>query len=145
MIDLELLLHALIVLLVGLLSGAPMGIAINNNAGDDRIRAWRVAHSGLSMGGIMLMSMSLVVGHMSLTGLSRLAVLVPSIASGYGFAVSLPFGAWTGHRGLSRTGPWQNRVVHIGNQIGAYGSLISVVVLICFTLDALIALPSSID
>ena len=49
-IDLHLLLHALIVLLVGLICGAPMGRAITRNHGEDKVRAWRVAHSGLSMG-----------------------------------------------------------------------------------------------
>jgi hypothetical protein len=118
-----------------------MGIAITSDAGEEKIRAWRVAHSGLSMGGVMLIAMSLVIGHMSLSGISRLSVVVPSIASGYGFAIGLPFGAWTGHRGLSRTGPWQNRVVHGGNLIGAYGSLISVVALILLTLNALLTQP----
>jgi len=128
--DLHLLLHALIVLLVGLLSGAPMGRAITRDLGEDKIRAWRVAHSGLSMGGIMLMAMALVIGALNLTGWPRLSVVAPAIASGYGFAIGLPFGAITGQRGLAENGNTKNRIVYIGNMIGAYGSLISVVSLI---------------
>ena len=136
-IDLHLLLHALVVLLVGLLSGAPMGRAINRNLGEDKVRAWRVAHSGLCMGGVMLIGISLVVGHLGLIGFSRSIVVYPAIASGYGFAIGLPFGAITGHRGLRKQGSWQNGIVRWGNMIGAYGSLISTLGLIALVVQEL--------
>ena len=40
----RLLFHGSIVLLVGLLSGVPMGQAITGGWGEEVVRAWRVAH-----------------------------------------------------------------------------------------------------
>src|SRR5437867_2693926 len=44
-----------ITLLIGLLCGRPLVVAINRNQGEDKIRGWRVAHSSMIMGGIMLL------------------------------------------------------------------------------------------
>jgi hypothetical protein len=46
------------------------------------------------------------------------------IASGWGFTLVLPYGAFVGQRGLSNAGPASNRVVFLGNMVGAVGSLI---------------------
>ena len=138
MIDLQFLVHALIVLIVGLLSGAPMGMAITRNLGEDKVRGWRVAHSGLSMGGTMLVAFAVVTGHLQLTGLRWWSVAGPGILSGYGFAIGLPLGAATGRRGLTRGGPWQNRMVYSANLIGAWGSLIATLALLSWTIEAIV-------
>ncbi len=138
-LDLHLLLHALIILLIGLISGAPMGKAINRGASEDTIRAWRVAHSGLSMGGIMLMTMAVVIGHLQPSSLLRLGIIAPAIISGYGFAIGLPLGAMTGNRGLSSKAPSLNRLVYLGNLLGAYGSLIAVLVMLITVIKTMLS------
>ena len=114
-----------------------MGKAINQNAGEDKVRAWRVAHSGLCMGGVMLMVVAVVVGQLGLTGVARASVVWPAVVSGYGFAVGLPFGAITGQRGL-HSGGGPNQVVYLGNVFGAYGSLISTFALLVVVVKRLV-------
>jgi hypothetical protein len=54
----QLILHGSIVLLVGLLSGAGFGTAIVRGKSEAAARAWRVAHSGLLMGGVLLLALA---------------------------------------------------------------------------------------
>lgn len=114
-----------------------MGRAINRDLGEDQIRAWRVAHSGLCMGGIMLMVFSLLVPLLNLSPVSRLFIVIPAIISGYGFAIGLPFGAITQNRGLSGNGSGKNKLVYLGNLLGAYGSLIATLALLIQVIRAL--------
>ncbi len=119
-----------IVLLVGLLSGAPMGSAINRKKGEETIRAWRVAHSGLIMGGVMILAVALVIPHLALSE-SLISILAWTfVVSGYGFVVALPLGAWKGHRGLQPKPRGINTIVYAGNMVGAGGALIGTLLLI---------------
>ena len=94
----QLILHGSIVLLVGLVSGAPFGSAVVNGKPEATVRAWRVAHSGIVMGGILLLVLALVVPQLQL-GASATALLVWAfVASSYAFAIALPLGAHFGHR-----------------------------------------------
>ena len=52
----QLILHGGIVLLLGYLSGAGLGSAVNRGKSEATLRAWRVAHSGIVMGGVLLRS-----------------------------------------------------------------------------------------
>jgi hypothetical protein len=52
------------------------------------------------------------------------------VGSSYGFAVVLPLGAHYGHRGLTAAPPFLNRLVYVGNIIGATGLLVGTVVLL---------------
>jgi hypothetical protein len=126
----HLILHGGIILLVGLLSGAGFGSAIVRGKAEATVRAWRVAHSGLVMGGVLLLALALVVPQLRLRG-SVLALLVwMFVASSYGFAVALPVAAHYGHRGLTSDPPFLNRVVYAGNIIGAAGSLVGTLILL---------------
>lgn len=126
----QLILHGGIILLLGLLSGVPFGRAIFQGKSEAAVRAWRVAHSGLSMGGVLLLALALVVPQLQL-GASALALLVWAfVASGYAFAVALPLGAHYGHRGLTMAPPFLNRVVYFGNMIGVAGSLAGTLILV---------------
>lgn len=126
----HLTLHGAIVLLIGLLSGIPYGIAINQKKPEDIVRGWRVAHSGLSMGGTTMIAFSAVISNLELDALFSAILVWSSVVSGYGFSLALPYGAWVGHRGLANDGTVQNRVVYIGNMMGAIGSLIGTLVLV---------------
>jgi hypothetical protein len=126
----NLTLHGSIVLLIGLLSGIPYGIAINQKKNEDIARAWRVAHSGLSMGGTTMISISAVLNNLELNAVLSLILVGTFAISGYGFCIALPYGAWVGHRGLSIESPVKNKVVYVGNMVGAIGSLIGTLILV---------------
>lgn len=125
-----LLLHGGVILLVGLLCGAPFGRAIVLGKPEGTIRAWRVAHSGLSMGGILLLALAPVIPLVQLSATWAWVLVWAFVASGYGFAVALPLGAHFGHRGLAPSLPPINRAVYLSNMVGVLGSLLGTVLLI---------------
>jgi hypothetical protein len=134
----QLTLHGAIVLLFGLLSGIPYGIAINRKQDEDKVRGWRVAHSGLSMGGTTIIAISAVISNLQLEPLFASILVWSLVVSGYGFSIALPYGAWVGHRGLSIQGTIANKFVYAGNMFGAIGSLIGTLVLIFGCLKTLL-------
>ncbi len=125
-----LLLTGSIVLLVGLLSGAPMGQAINKRLSEDTVRGWRVAHTGLTMGGVMMFTVALVLPQLVLTSLLNSIAAWAFVSSSVGFTIGLPLGAWKGQRGLRPKPSGVNTIVYLGNIIGAWGSLIGTVLMI---------------
>lgn len=133
----QLLLHGAIVLLVGLLTGIPYGFAITRKKDDNVVRAWRVAHSGLSMGGTTMIAISAVLSNLKLDLIGGSTLVWAFVVSGYGFCIALPYGAWVGHRGLSVEGSAQNKVVYAGNIVGAIGSVIGTMALILGCLKTL--------
>jgi hypothetical protein len=126
----QLILHGGIVLLVGLLSGAGLGSAINRGKSEATVRAWRVAHSGIVLGGVMLLALGPVMPHLRLGAAALTALVWSWVASSYAFAIVLPLGAHYGYRGLSGGPPFMNRVVYAGNIIGAAGSLVGTLLLV---------------
>ena len=120
----QLIFHGGVILLLGLLCGAPFGRAVVRGKSEDTVRAWRVAHSSLVMGGVLLLALAGVVPQLQLSA-SALALMVwVFIVSSYGFAVALPLGAHYGHRGLTSEPPFLNRAVYVGNIIGVVGFLV---------------------
>jgi len=89
-----LLLSGSMVLLAGLLSGAPMGRAIVRNMGEDTVRGWRVAHSGLTMGGIMIIAVALALPVLALSPMLAAIAAWSFVISSVGFTIGLPLGAW---------------------------------------------------
>ncbi len=79
-----LLLHGGIILLAGLLCGIPLGRAIVRGSPDGSIRAWRVAHSGLSMGAVLLVAVAGVVSLVELSPMWNWVLVWSFVASGYG-------------------------------------------------------------
>jgi hypothetical protein len=126
----HLLLHAVIVYIVGLLAGFPYGIAIVHGDSEERIRAWRLAHSSLIAGATMMVAIAAVLSHLNVGPFARWSIASSFAVSGYSFAVALPIAAWTGQRGLTASGPGWNRVVFAGNSLGALTSLLSAVTLL---------------
>lgn len=129
-LSLQLLFHGAIVLLIGQLLGIPYGSAINKKKDEEVVRAWRVAHSALSMGGTTTIAIAAAIDRLDVNNI-LLAILVWSLViSGYGFCVALPYGAWVGERGLSVGKTIKNKIVFAGNIFGALGSLVGVGALI---------------
>jgi Kef-type K+ transport system membrane component KefB len=119
-----------VMLLSGLLSGVPMGLAIIQKKGRETVRAWRVAHSTLIMDGLMVIIVGLVVPSLSLGGLASGILVWALVISAYGFVLALTIGAWKGYRGLTPEPYGINAILYGGHIIGALGSLAGVAMLI---------------
>src|SRR5258706_15909460 len=91
-----------VTLLIGLICGRPLVVAIVRNQGEEKIRAWRVAHSSLIMGGIMLLVISLVLPQLVLSRGWQLLVAILLTGSMFAFDYALVIGPWKGYRGLRR-------------------------------------------
>lgn len=126
----QLIFHGAVILLVGLLCGAPLGSAVVRGKPEETVRAWRVAHSSLVMGGVLLLALAGIVARLQLGALPLALLVWAFVGSSYGFALVLPLGAHYGHRGLTAAPPFINRVLYIGNIIGATGLLVGTVVLL---------------
>src|SRR5262245_21770743 len=132
----QLIFHGAVILLVGFLCGAPLGSAANLGT-EEAVRAWRVAHSSLILGGVLLLVLASVVAHLQL-GPFALGLLVWTfVGSSYVFAVVLPLAAHYGHRGLTSAPPFMNRVIYLGNMVGAGGLLLGAVVFLWGAYEAL--------
>jgi len=126
----QLIFHGAVILLVGLLCGAPLGSAAVRGKPEETVRAWRVAHSSLVMGGILLLALAGVVSHLQLSTFALALLVWAFVASSYGFAVVLPLAALYGYRGLSSSPPLMNRVLYVGNMASAGGLIVGTVVLL---------------
>lgn len=137
MTAIDLAFHGGIVLMVGLLAGFPFTWVILKNKSHDEMRAWRVAHSSLCMGGVAMFAMAAVLPMLNMPSLVQMILIISFVASGYGFCFSMLFGASMGQRGLSFAGSGVNRLVYAGNFVGSGGSLIATA---CFIYGAYLAL-----
>jgi hypothetical protein len=125
-----LLLNGFIILLLGLLCGVPLGRAVNRNKGEEIIRAWRVAHSSIVNGGVMLLVISVVLPSVELSAGWRLGVSVLLSVAFYAFCYALIFGAWKGHRGLAKETTMSANIIYYANMFGAALTIFAVSVLI---------------
>jgi hypothetical protein len=125
-----LLLSGSVVLLIGLLAGYPYGKAITSQASEPIVRAWRLAHSSLAMGGTTSLATGAVLPWLNAGGWERPVIAWSLVLSGLAFSIALPYGAWKGHRGLVAEGPFDNWVVYGGNVVGALSSLVGAVALV---------------
>lgn len=126
----QLIFHGAVVLLVGLLCGVPMGRSIVRGRAESVVRAWRVAHSSLVLGGVLLLALGGVVTYLSLSPPALAMLVWAFIASSYAFSIVLPLGAHYGYRGLISEPPLFNRVVHFGNLLGVVGFLVGTLLLL---------------
>ncbi len=118
-----LLFHGALVLLVGLLAGAPYGQAIATGAPARRAEAWRAAHAGLIGTGLITMVFGLMLRAWQAQGALVNAVAASAIVSAWAFSVAMILAAASGQRGLSAGGPPANRLVFAGYAVGVLGSL----------------------
>ena len=133
----QLIFHGSVILLAGLLCGAPSGRAIVRGKSAAVVQAWRLAHLSLPIGAILLFAISAVAQHLQMSGFLLTLMVWAFIVSGYAFTVALPLGAHYGHRGLTSGPPFLNRVVYLGNIVGAIGSLLGALLLVWGAFSAL--------
>jgi hypothetical protein len=116
------LFHGAVILLAGLLAGIPMSQAITGGAGEDVVRAWRVAHVGVVAGGLMMIAFAPALRLVKLPP-SQAGWLVGALmAAGYG-SLGLLLGAAAGARGLEPGHSVVNTVVFLTNGALSLGSL----------------------
>lgn len=126
----SLLFHGSIVLLIGLLCGAPYGAAIVRKMNDEVIRAWKLAHGALSLGATTMIAMAAALSLLSVAENIVWVIAISYIISGYGFCFALTLEPFVGDRGLSWSGTSLNKLVYLGNVIGAVSSLAGTFVLV---------------
>lgn len=126
----HLIFHGAIVLLIGLLCGAPYARAIKRDAPAHTVHAWRVAHASLPIGAGLMFAAAACMPLLTVSVGWLWAIAISLIVSSYAFCISLPLGAVVEHRGLSSEGPWQAKAVYAGNMVGAWGSLAGAVLLV---------------
>lgn len=126
----HLVFHGAIVLLFGLLLGAPYARAIKRNVAAHIVNSWRVAHLSLPIGATLMFAIAAVLPSLMVDVFVKWVIAIALIVSAYGFCFSTPLAALSGERGLSFGGKWLGKWVYIGNMIGAWGSIIAASVLL---------------
>jgi hypothetical protein len=119
----HLVFHGSIVLLIGLLCGAPYGRAINRSAPAHIVHSWRVAHASLPIGAILMFAVAALLSSFAVVIQVKWFIAISLIVSAYAFCLSLPLAAMTGHRGLSSAGPFAAKLIFAGNLLGSLASL----------------------
>lgn len=125
----HLLFHGSIVLLVGLLCGVPYGLAITRAWGEERVRAWRLAHGSLSLGATTMIAVAAIFSVLRVEPPWHWAIAGAFIASGYGFCFALVLEPLVGQRGLAWSKHVANNAVFVGNVVGAISSLLGALAL----------------
>ena len=126
----QLVLHGAVVLLFGLLFGAPYARAIKRNAPAQIVHSWRVAHQSLPIGATLMFAVAGVLGSLQVGTSVKWALAGFLIVSSYAFCVSTPLAAVTGDRGLGSGSKGLARLVYIGNMVGAATSLMAAALLL---------------
>ena len=126
----HLVFHGTLVLLFGLLLGAPYGKAINRGAPAHIVNSWRVAHQSLPIAAILMFSVAALLPSLSVSSAISWIIAGCLIVSSYFFCVSMPLAAITGHRGLIRGKTMPENIVLVANVAGAWLSLIATLALV---------------
>ncbi len=87
-----LLFHGVIILLLALLAGIPYGKAILNKEADSIIFAWRVAHSALTIGAILMLTLTSILSQVNIDLKLMWSIAILFIISGYTFSFALYLG-----------------------------------------------------
>ena len=118
--------HGLVILLLGLLAGAPYGAAIVQGWGVEAERAWKLAHLEGVQNGILVLALAGAARLLSLANAAEKTVVWGAILAAYGNAIGGILGAVSGQRGLAPQGPVTNWIVFIAFMFGMWGLLIAV-------------------
>ena len=99
------IIHVTVILLLALLAGIPYGRAILKKKADSHIFTWRVAHSALTMGTILMLALVPILSQLNVGLRIMWFIATLFIASGYAFTLALYLRPTVGYRGLSSRGP----------------------------------------
>jgi hypothetical protein len=118
--------NGLVVLLLGLIAGAPYGAALVGEWGEEAARAWKLAHTEGVLNGIMVLALAGCAPWMALGRAAQRVVGWGAVLAAYGNVVGATLGALTGQRGLAPQGPAANWLVFIAFMFGMWGVLVAV-------------------
>lgn len=128
--SLQILMHSSIVFLISLLCGFPYGFALIKKESEEKIRAWKLAHTSLAIGATTNFAIAGVLAFLQIQEMVGWVIAISFIASAYGFTFSLLLEPFLGERGLSWSGGSANKIIYLGNSVGALGSLVGAIVLV---------------
>ncbi len=126
----QLIFHGAIVLLFGLVLGAPYARAIKRGAPAPIVNSWRVAHLSLPIGATLMFAIAAVLPALAVSVQVAWVIAIALIISSYAFCVSTPLAAITGERGLESDNVGLGQLVYLGNMVGAWSSLVAAVALV---------------
>lgn len=127
-------LNGVLILLVSLISGRWFSRAITTKGNEV---AWRVVHSGGSMGGIMLIAFSSLVSLLVLSPWAMVVFVWSSIAGTWLFILAMIAAAVTGERGLTNGGSLINQGIYHTYIVAAFSSLVGCGILLAGLYGAL--------
>jgi len=115
--------HGAVVTLVGLLAGIPYAmVATGRVVGSER--AWRFAHVGNILGGLVLLAVAGVAGRLDLVPARRTLLVWSLVLSAYADAAGIVMAAIFNVRGLIPGGSLANTLVYVLLAVGAAGALL---------------------
>ncbi len=126
----HLVFHATVVLLIGLLYGAPYARAIKRNMAAHIVHSWRVAHQSIPLGAAIMFAVAAILPSLTIGPVFKWAVVSSLVVSSYAFCVSTPLAAITENRGLQRGAKGLPSLVYWGNMVGAGSSLLAAALLV---------------
>lgn len=121
-----LVLNGLLVLLIGLLAGAPYGAAVVEGWGAEAERAWKLAHMEGVQNGLLTLVLAAIGGRLVLGARAERIVVWGVVLAAWGNTVGALLAALTGARGLAPQGPAANWLVFVAYMFGMWGVLIAV-------------------
>ena len=107
-----------------------IGVAIKRGLPPEKVDAWRLPHGALCSGGGTLIAIASAFAQLTLAEWITWGIMASFVVSGYSFALVLPLSAFWGQRGLGWRAPATNKMVYVGNSLGAYSSLFGAFLLV---------------
>ena len=115
--------HGALILFIGLLAGVPYARAIIQEKSEFVINAWRVAHSAISVGAILLLALAPGLTLLDINSTVKWAITVLLILSAYAFALALIISPIVGHRGIAIGDTAPRKVMYYSNIFAVYASI----------------------
>lgn len=126
----QLILHGSIILLIGLIAGAPYGRAILKKQSDNTVHIWRMAHLSLPIAATLLFAIASFITLLGVSDALKWSIAILFIVSTYAFGFAMFLGAPSGERGLTLRGPVIAKIAHAGHMTGALTSLVASIILV---------------
>lgn len=104
-------LHGALLLVIGMLAGAPYGQAIVRGWGDAAVQAWKLAHLEGLTNGLLVMAVAGIGGLLVLGDRARRILVATLLVGGWANTVGGIVAALVGTRGLDPNGPSENWLV----------------------------------
>lgn len=129
----QLVFHGAIILLIGLIAGAPYARAILKKKSADTVHIWRMAHLALPIAAILLFTIASFITLLEVSHSILWVMAILFIVSSYAFGFAMFAGAPAGERGLTFRGTMVAKVAHVGHMIGVVTSLVASMLLVYAT------------